>query len=113
LTPTRTQTSAPATPWPTTRRPGPYPGGTAAPHSRTRPRVGIDPDGDQRYIVANGLAIVVMETLHVLRRLHAGANADADAAADALDGIVRNWSDLIAGIPGAIRRPKGSSPTGS
>jgi hypothetical protein len=68
-------------------------------------RAGIDVDDDPAYIVANALALVIMETWHVLRQLD--ANGDAEAAGEALDVVVRNWATLLAGLPGAIRRPPG------
>jgi hypothetical protein len=65
-------------------------------------RVGIDIDDDASYIVANALAVVVAETWHVLRQLD--QSGDVETARREIDKVVGNWTNLIAGIPGAIRR---------
>jgi hypothetical protein len=64
-------------------------------------RVGIDTDDSPSYIVANALAVLVMDTFYVLRKLD--ATGDIEAAREALDRLVKNWSDLMAGAQGAIR----------
>jgi hypothetical protein len=69
-------------------------------------RVGIDLDDETVYTVANALAIVVADTWHILRRLD--VTGDIKAARYALDAVVRNWTELVAGIPGAIRPLPGS-----
>jgi hypothetical protein len=71
-------------------------------HTLALDRVGIDVDDDQSYIVANALAVIVMETWHLLRQLN--RSGDVAAARREMDKVVENWSNLIAGIPGAIRR---------
>jgi hypothetical protein len=65
-------------------------------------RVGIDPDDDPTHITANALAIVVMEGWHVLGQLN--QSGDVETARSEIEKMVKNWGNLIAGIPGAIDR---------
>ena len=66
----------------------------------------LDPDEPPEYVVANGLAVLVLDVYLQLRKLN--DTGDVEAARCEMDKVVENWSNLIAGIPGAIRRLPGS-----
>ena len=65
----------------------------------------VDPDESNEYVVANGLAVLTLDVYLQLRKLN--DTGDVEAARREIEKVVKNWSDLIAGIPGAIRRPPG------
>jgi hypothetical protein len=66
----------------------------------------VDPDESNEYVVANGLAVLTLDVYLQLRKLN--DTGDVEIARREIEKVVKNWSDLIAGIPGAIRRPPGA-----
>ena len=62
----------------------------------------VDPDESDDYVVANGLAVLTLDVYLQLQKLN--DTGDVEAARREIEKVVKNWSDLVAGIPGAIRR---------